>query len=104
MRCVEDPHILLHEITAIFESTERRFCAVMGAFVKAFPRCWREDVLLILKTRVPDLRGSSFALLRDILEPNIVRVHLGSCSGVQVRQGIPEGGNTGTLLYSVLPD
>ena len=66
LRGVEDPHLLFHEITEIFGARGRRFVAVMGDFDKAFPRCGREDVLLLLEFRVPKAKGSVFALMHDI--------------------------------------
>ena len=49
-------------------------------------------------------RQGAYALLADILKEDRVTVWLSGASEVIIAQGIPEGGNVGTLSYVLLPD
>ena len=91
----------MHEIISLFEALGRILFFVMGDFRKAFPKVWREDLRLILKSTVQVTRGGSFVLL---FEPNVVHAWLGGQSKLRVRPGILEGGCLGTLLYSLVPN
>ena len=102
-RGVEDPILLLHEICATRLTASLCTWYAMGDFVKAFPRVWREDLLTIMRG-VTTCSGGTFALLADILQKDVVSVWLSGASDVLVVQGIPEGGNVGTLTYVTVPD
>ena len=95
--------MLLHEVCALLHSLKRRAWMVLGDFMRAFPLKWREDLLVIASSR-PEVRGGCFVLLADIFGVDRVHVRLSGDSVVDVHQGIPEGGNMGTLCYNLLPD
>ena len=103
MRGVDDPLLVLHDLAQITVHQNRCFYAVMGDFEKAFPSVWREDVLS-LAAECPGVSGGVLHLLGDILDLDMVSVLLSGSSVVPVRQGLPEGGVLGPILYTLLPD
>ena len=96
--------MVLHELSSDALSNDRCFFAVMGDFEKAFPSTWREDILG-LAARCPGVQGGIFHLLGDILAWDAVHVLLAGSGVVNVcQQGLPEGGCSGPILYTLLPD
>ena len=103
MRSTDDPLLALTELTTSTISDKKCFFALLGDFQKAFPFTWREDILL-LAANCPNLTGGQLHLLGDMLSLDVVLVRLGGESPVIVKQGLPEGGCLGPLLYPLLPD
>ena len=100
---VEDSHLVLHEIVSLAPVHKRSVWAVLGDFLKAFPRTWRE-LLLTLAGEGPRIHGGAFALLSSILKLDLVSVWLSGSSTTCICQGMPEGGSIGPLAYNLLPD
>jgi len=100
---VESPHFVLHEVAAMAKVQGRQLWLVLGDFKKAFPRVWRNHLLLLLN-KGPRVLDGAFALLASILESDVAHVWLGGRSSVVVVEGIPEGGSLGPLTYNLLPD
>ena len=65
----------------------------------AFPQVVQEDLLLLLNRR-----GRSYLLLVEIFSSDLLVVPFGGCSRIRVEMGRPEGGVTGPLTYTSLPD
>ena len=74
IRGVEDPQLLLHELVSLMRRCGRFLWILMGDFAKAFPRVWREDLLVELYQAVPELRGSMYTLLHQIFQPGSVQI------------------------------
>ena len=103
VRDVEDPIVLLHEICALRLAINLPTWTLMGDFKKAFPKVWRED--LLVKMGIHGLvKDCAFALLCDVLHRDFILVPMSGTSLVDIQRGIPEGGTIGTLLYTSLPD
>ena len=103
IRGTEDPILLLHELCSLRLRLNLCTWYSLGDFQKAFPRVWRAD-LLNLAHGVPEFRDGAYALLADILKVDQVHVWLSGCSEVTIVEGVPEGGNIGTLTYILVPD
>jgi len=103
IRGTEDPQLVLHEVITAALHADRCVWLLMGDFRKAFPRTSRVDLLSLLLDG-PRIRDHCFLLLKDILEVDFALVTLGGYSAVAVRDGLPEGGVLGPLLYLLLPD
>lgn len=103
IRDVEDPMLALHELVAVLTHSGRMLWACLGDFKQAFPRTDRSD-LLVLMYNGPLIRQGAFALLDDILEYDLLRVWLSGASSTVLRNGLPEGGSLGSLMYTTLPD
>ena len=98
IRDVGDAHLLLHELTAAAIQARKTIIAVFGDLQKAFPRTWREGLLLNLH-EFGGVRDGAFALLRSILEEDCVHINHNGCAVVWVQQGVPEGGSMGPLAF-----
>ena len=103
VRGTEDPHLAVHEISAAALAQGRCVWTLMGDFVKAFPKTWRELVLFIMSQEA-GIDGGCLASLCSILEDDEVAVWLSGCSKVRVASGIPEGGSLGPVCYTSLPN
>ena len=62
MRGTEDPVLVMQELGHAYYSSQRCLYAILGDYVKAFPRCWREDLLCIVGEKGA-IRGGSLFLL-----------------------------------------
>ena len=102
-RGIEDPHLVLHEVYHIAEAVMRAVWLVMGDFMQAFPRLWRELLLQMIHKDIGIGHGM-LELLASILEFDEVQIWLGGVSSVLVKQGVPEGGVVGPLCYNILPN
>ena len=74
--------------------------ALMGDLVGAFPKSWRE-LLIVLAALAAHVVGSQLVLLKEFLRNTSIEV---TCSGesiFDINSGIPEGGMLGPLLYIV---
>ena len=103
IRDVQDPHLLLHEVVSMRRQRNMPTWLVMADYVKAFPRTWRDDLLVIL-AEGPQLQDGAFALLADILARDEVVINQSGWSVVELRHGLPEGGTIGPLTYTSLPN
>jgi hypothetical protein len=103
LKGIEDPQLVLHEVCCQMRVQKRNLFIVMGDFVKAFPRVWR-DYWLALMFKGPQIRDGAFALLASMLKFDEVYIWLSGRSSVRVVQGIPEGGSLGPMGYNLLPD
>ena len=100
---VEEAQCLLLEWCAEALRTGRSLWAVMGDFIKAFPRAWREHLSLLLADRRA-ITGGCLELLCSIMEEDTVHIWHSGTSSVPIAQGIPEGGTIGTTCYTSIPD
>ena len=100
---VDDPHLVMHELSWVARAENRTIWSVMGDFKKAFPRTWRE-LLLVLLGQGPQVHDGMFELLANCLESDLVHVWCSGQSVITVVQGVPEGGSLGPLCYNLLPD
>lgn len=76
--------------------------AFLGDLVGAFPKTWRELVVVIAGFEA-QVKGSRLILLKEFLRNTAVEI---SCSGrsiVTTDSGLPEGGMLGPLSYPLLP-
>ena len=73
VRGVEDAMIALHETTSLVLAEGRCVWSLFGDFVRAFPRVWRDD-LLVLLSGSESVRGGSYALLADMFTQDNVHV------------------------------
>ena len=104
IRSSEDPVLALTELRQLAVASQHRCVFVlMGDFEKAFPSCWRNDILH-LAAECPLLSGGALHLLGDILDSDSVSVGFGGFSVVPVLEGLPEGGCLGPLLYPLIPN
>ena len=92
-RSADDPLLALTELSL---SEKKCFFAFLGDL--SLPFTWGEDMLL-LDANCPNFTGGQLHLVGDILSFDVVRVCLGGKSTVIVKQGLPEGGCLGPLLY-----
>ena len=58
----------------------------------------------MLSSTGPKLRGGGFHLLGHILALDVGVVTMSGCSVVPIRQGLPEGGSLGPVLYPLVPN
>ena len=103
-RSVDDPVLVMHELTRMVLDCFRCLFYVLGDFRKAYPSVWRADLLLQVQNN-SGLRAGCMTLLDDILSRDDVVLPLsGGRSWVRVVEGLPEGGSIGPLTYPSLPD
>ena len=76
--------------------------AIMGDLVGAFPKTWRELVVVLVRLEA-GVRGSRLVLLKEFLRYTTVEVSYSGTSTVQTHSGLPEGGMLGPLCYPLLP-
>ena len=74
----------------------------MGDLVGAFPKTWRELVVVLVRLEA-GVRGSRLVLLKEFLRYTAVEVSYSGTSTVQTHSGLPEGGMLGPLCYPLLP-
>ena len=67
----------------------------MGDLVHAFPRTWREELLVLLRN-VAHVTSGAFASVASMLEVDNWLIPLSGVSWQEVRQGLPEGGRLGS--------
>ncbi len=98
IRDVGDAHLLLHECMAEAIAVHKPIWAVFGDLQKAFPRTWREAMLLELATtaRVQD---GILSVLGSMMEQDHIYVFISGGSVVTMRQGVAEGGLLGPLAF-----
>jgi len=75
----------------------------LGDFENAFPKVWRDDLLLLL-AKVRGLSPGVVHLVGHILALDVVVVELSGYSVILIRNGLPEGGVLGPVLYPLIPD
>jgi len=76
---------------------------MFGDLQKAFPRTWRESLLVRLRDTV-GLADGVYALLASIMELDSVHVNYNGVQVVDITQGIAEGGTIGPLTHPVHMD
>ena len=104
IRSSDDPVLALSELRQLAVASQNRcIFALMGDFQKAFPSCWRDDIIQ-LAAQCPLLAGGTLHLLGDILDSDLVSVGLGGLSVFSIVEGLPEGGCLGPILYPLIPD
>ena len=94
--------LVFHEVAAFRLHMGVGMVALMGDLVGAFPKSWRE-LILVLAALEAQVSGSRLVLLQEFLKNTAVEV---SCSGrsvVPTDSGLPEGGMLGPLCYPLLP-
>ena len=82
IRSSDNPILALSELRQLTVTSQSRcifVLLVMGDFQKAFPSCWRDDILH-LAAECPLVSGGSLHLLGDILDSDLVAVCLGGFS------------------------
>ena len=65
--------------------------ALFGDLVGAFPRSWRE-LLMVLAAASANVVGSKLILLRELLRHTSIQVTCSGSSLLDISSGIPEGG------------
>ena len=104
IRSSDDPVLALSELRQLAVASQNRcIFALMGDFQKAFPSCWRDDIIQ-LAAQCPLLAGGTLHLLGDILDSDLVSVGLGGFSVFSIVESLPEGGCLGPILYPLIPD
>ena len=76
--------------------------ALMGDLVGAFPKTWRELVVVLAKLEA-QVSGPRLVLLAAFLRNTAVEVSYSGCPVVETESGLPEGGMLGPLCYPLLP-
>ena len=104
IRSSDDPVFALSELRQLAVASQNRCVfALMGDFQKAFPSCWRDDIIH-LAAKCPLVSGGVLHLLGDALASDLVSVFFGGFSVLPVLEGLPEGGCLGPILYPLIPD
>jgi hypothetical protein len=94
--------LTFHEVAAARVYLGVGLVALFGDLVSAFPKAWRE-LLLVLAALHAQVTGSRLVLLREFLRNTAVEVTCSGDSILDIHSGIPEGGMLGPLLYPLLP-
>ena len=89
--------LVFHEIAACRIALGTGMVALFGDLIGAFPKSWRE-LVLVLAAVSGSVVGSNLVLLKAFLQNNAVEVTCSGQSVVQTESGIPEGGMLGLLL------
>ena len=76
--------------------------ARMGDLVGAFPKTWRELVVLLARLEA-QVMGSRLLLLKEFLRHTAVEVSYSGRSILDTSAGLPEGGMLGPLCYPLVP-
>ena len=97
-----------HQLTlSILQDDYRHFnrtlFVVFADFVHAFPRAWR-DLLLVEARETAGIRDGALALLAAIMKQDAWRVALSGTSVVTLTEGIPEGSKYGPQCFCLLPN
>ena len=98
-----DTVLYLHELSVHYVACGRCLLAIHGDLIHAFPRTWREELLVLLHY-VVGIRDGALAEVASILEWDEWLVPLSGASWKSITQGLPEGGVLGPLLFNLLLD
>ena len=83
-RDVEDPIFLLHEVCVSRLAANLPTWILMGGLKEAFPKVWREDLLVQICINGL-IKDGAFALLCDMLHHDLILVPLSGCSLMDMR-------------------
>ena len=97
----EDQFLILLAMAEHRKSLSLPLVVVLADLVKAFPRTWRDYVLV---SAMASLTAEQFLCLDDMLSQNSVFITESGVSELQMLRGLAEGGYLGALLYPLLPD
>ena len=103
VRGVDDPHTFLHELVALRKPLGLVLVTLLGDHVNAFPRSWRDDLLLLMSDGA-GVRAGALALFAGMLSPETIHVWLDGVSKCNVSTGLPEGSTIGMTVYVLFPD
>ena len=94
--------LAFHEVAASRLWLGVGMVALLGDLVGAFPKAWRELIVVLAKVEA-GINGSLLVLLREFLKHTAVEVAYSGKSTVPTVSGLPEGGMLGPLCYPLLP-
>ena len=94
--------LTFHEVAAARVHSGTGLVALFGDLVGAFPKAWRE-LILVLAAVSGSVVGSKLILLREFFRFTAMEVTCSGSSVLELHSGLPEGGLLGPLLYPLLP-
>ena len=94
--------LAFHEVAAARLHMGVGLVALLGDLVGAFPKTWRELVVIIACLEA-NVTGSRLMLLKAFLRHTAVEVSYSGRSVLETGSGLPEGGLLGPLCYPLLP-
>ena len=93
--------LTFHEVAASRLQAGMGMVALLGDLVGAFPKSWRELIVVIANLEA-QVTGSRIVLLKEFLRHTSVEVSYSGQSRVTTTSGLPEGGMLGPLCYPLL--
>ncbi|CAE7246984.1 unnamed protein product [Symbiodinium natans] len=96
-------HLTLSVLQDDYKCWRRAFFVIFADFVHAFPRAWR-DLLLVEARHTAGIRDGAFALLASVMKCDFWRIALSGESVATVADGVPEGSKYGPPCFNFLPN